>query len=128
MIQIDARWEALSDQLVIWCCIDRLSWHRLSGLGPRLSDGPATVAKALLGQSFRPHEMAIVLIERRAANPSTLKGRPRGPVLAASRLTLRARKCAGLIYCPAMPRLTNTLISTRRFSARPSGVSFVEAG
>jgi hypothetical protein len=27
--------EVLSDQPVSWCCIDRLSWHRLSGRGRR---------------------------------------------------------------------------------------------
>ncbi len=101
---------------------------RLSGLDPRLSDVPATVAKALLGQPLQPYEMIIVLIGGRASSPSTLKGRHRGRVLATSRLALRARECACLIYGPAMPRLTNILISTRRFSARPSCVSFVEAG
>jgi len=32
--QIDSRWEVLSDQLVIWCCIDRLSWQGLSETAP----------------------------------------------------------------------------------------------
>src|SRR4029077_3502603 len=99
-----------------------------SGLGLQLTDVPTTMANALLGQPLQPHEMIIVIIERRAASPLMLKGRPRGRVLATSRLTLSARECSCLIYCPTMPRLTNTLISTRRFSARPSGVSFVEAG
>src|SRR6202521_359939 len=38
--QNDSRWEVLSDQLVIWCCIDRLSWHRLSdGMRSPVSGG-----------------------------------------------------------------------------------------
>jgi hypothetical protein len=32
--QIDSRFEVLSDQLVIGCCIDRLSRHDFTGLGP----------------------------------------------------------------------------------------------
>jgi len=31
--QIDSRLEVLSDQLVIVCCIDRLSWQDFSGCG-----------------------------------------------------------------------------------------------
>ena len=28
-VQIDSRWGVLSDQLIRWCCIDRLSWQKL---------------------------------------------------------------------------------------------------
>jgi hypothetical protein len=31
--------EVLSDQPISWCCIDRLSWHRFSGVGIRRLDG-----------------------------------------------------------------------------------------
>jgi hypothetical protein len=33
VVVIDSRWEALSDQLVIRCCIDRLSWQGFSECG-----------------------------------------------------------------------------------------------
>jgi hypothetical protein len=35
-VLIGSRGEVLSDQLVIRCCNDRLSWHDLSGLGPNI--------------------------------------------------------------------------------------------
>jgi hypothetical protein len=39
-----ANWEefltCVSDQLIGWCCIDRLSWHDFPGLGKQLKQEP----------------------------------------------------------------------------------------
>ncbi len=32
-LQMHSLEEALSDQVIRWCCIDRLSWQDFSGLG-----------------------------------------------------------------------------------------------